>query len=152
MWWYSLLYLWHFSLDVNHIRRICLIKTLLVKNPIRKPSEGKRVQYYDNSLSCSWYVRTVSLKTLLVKPNGTKFGQRERKGQYNDTLLQANSPSCWYPWVDAFQSCVLTSLMLRLAMTLWINLLDYHLSVFVAHQFHHFSNVHVYKIILMKCV
>ena len=29
-------------------------------------------------------------------------------------------------------------------------MLDYHLSVFVAHQFHHSSSVHVYKTILMK--
>ena len=89
----------HFSLNVNHIRRICLIKTLLVKNPIGKPSEGKTVQYCDNSLSCSWYVRTVSLKTLLVKPKRTKSGQREKKYStltpfYKQTLPHVDMSWC----------------------------------------------------------
>ena len=47
----------------------------------KNPSEGKRVQYFFNSLNCSWYVRTTSLKTLPVKPNKTKPGRREK--EYN---------------------------------------------------------------------
>ena len=37
-------------------------------------------------------------------------------------------------------------------MTSLINLLDYHFGVFVGHQFHHSSEVHMYKRTLEKCV
>ena len=75
-------------MDVHHIRRICLIKTLLVKNPWEKPSEGKIVQY---SLNCSWHVRVASLKTLPVKPSETKPEWKEK--EYSTlTLFYKHTP------------------------------------------------------------
>ena len=91
MWWSFTTHLQHSPLDDHHIKRICLIKTLLVENLWEKPSKGKKVQYSYNSLRCSWYVRIASLKTLPVKLSGIKPGRREKKVQYTNILLQAYS-------------------------------------------------------------
>ena len=59
--------------------RIYHIRTLLAKPNGTKPSEGKRVQYSCDVVDSSLFVRTASLKTLSIKPSGTKLGQREKK-------------------------------------------------------------------------
>ena len=88
--WSFTTHLQHFPLDDHNIKRICLIKTLLVKNLVRKTKRRKKKRYSFNSLSYSWSIRTSLLKTLLVKPNGTKFEQREK--EYNNTLTSFYTP------------------------------------------------------------
>ena len=73
-------------------------------------SEGKRVQYSFNSLSCSWYVRIASLKTLPVKPNGTKPGRRKKECIISILLF---SPSCKHDY-DFFNISNGRSLNLRI--------------------------------------
>ena len=98
MWSFTTLHLQYSPLDDHHIKRICLIKTLLVKTLYEKPNEGKRVQYSYDFLSCSWYVRIASLKTLLVKLNGTKPRRREK--EYNTlTFCYKHTP----PHVDILE-------------------------------------------------
>lgn len=57
----------------------CLTKTLQIKNLQKKKKKlskeiRKKIRYSYNSLAYSWSIMTISLKILLVKPNGTKYG------------------------------------------------------------------------------
>ena len=70
------------------IIRICLIKTLLGKTQRRKK----------NTIFFFWYIRTVSLKTLPVKPSRTK--PRWRKKECSIMIfLSISSPSCRHGYI-----------------------------------------------------
>ena len=58
------------------LKEYTLLKSLLIKKMRQKLNEGKRVTYSCNSLICYWLIRTILLKTLLVKLGRTKRGQR----------------------------------------------------------------------------
>ena len=58
----------------------------------------KKLQYSYDDVDCSKFVRTASLKTLSVKPNGIKLGRREKK--YNTlTSCRKHTP----PHIDVLQ-------------------------------------------------